>query len=267
MREKHKVFIRLAGGLGNQIFQIAFAAHLANRANAHLVYSTAGLGTYESVHDYVLDGVLDMSSYATSDWYSKYVVPLRMPRLLPLRFPYLALASDRNMASVMARRPSCIQVLDGYFQEVPLELLKALPLLPSFRALETEVADTDLVIHVRGGDFVRLGYTDNRIDKFYAAALARVGEHSGIRKPVIVTDDAEFVAGLPSMRGIDICSEGTIRDFARICFAKNRIFGSSTFALSAAAIGGTRGINVSTGTWLKGNPRAILLENESAIRL
>lgn len=267
MREKHKVFVRLAGGLGNQIFQMAFAVHLASRANAHLVYSTAGLGTYESVHDYVLDGVLDMSSYVTSAWYSKYIVPLRMPRLLPLCSPYLTLASDRNMVSVMKRRPSRVQVLDGYFQEVPLELLRALPLLPAFRALEPEMADTDLVIHVRGGDFVRLGYTDNRIDKFYAAALARIGKHGGIQKPVIVTDDAEFVAGLPSLRGIDIRSEGTIRDFARICFAQNRIFGSSTFALSAAAIGQTRGINVSTGTWLKGEPRAIFLENESAIRL
>lgn len=267
MREKHKVFVRLAGGLGNQIFQMAFAVHVANRANANLLYSTSDLGTYESVHDYVLDGVLAMSSYATSDWYSKYVVPLRIPRLLPLRCAYLALASDRNMASILSRRPSRIQVLDGYFQEVPLELLRALPLLPSFRALEPEMADTDLVIHVRGGDFVRLGYTDNRIDKFYAAALARVGKHTCIRRPVIVTDDAEFVAGLPSLRGIDIRSEGTIRDFARLCFARNRIFGSSTFALSAAAIGNTRGFNVSTGTWLKGDPRAILLENESAIRL
>lgn len=267
MNHPSKVYIRLAGGLGNQLFQLGFAAFIANKLHAALCYSTAGLRTYQSVHDYVLGKIVELSPYATSTLYSQYIVPLRLPRLLPFQSGPVSLVTDKNMQSLLQANSGHVVMLDGYFQEVPLSWLKTLPLTADFHGLTNAAHEHDVAIHVRGGDFLKLGFTNYRIDHFYGEALARMASKTSMQNPVVITDDPSFVAGLSSLKGIRISEQDTVHDFAQLVSAKNRIFASSTFALAAAALGDDGGFNISTGTWMKGDRRTHLLDNECTISL
>lgn len=267
MNHSPKVYVRLAGGLGNQLFQLGFANFIADKLHAALCYSTAGLKTYQSVHDYVLGEIVQLSPFATSSLYSQYIVPLRLPRLLPFQSAPVSLVSDKNMQSFLQTKTGHVVMLDGYFQEVPLSWLKTLPLTPGFHALADAAHEHDLAIHVRGGDFLKLGFTNHRIDQFYGEALACMAGKTSIRNPVVITDDPGFVAGLSSLKGIKVSEQDTVHDFAQLVAVKKRIFASSTFALAAAALGHDAEINISTGTWMKGERRTHLLDNEATIFL
>jgi hypothetical protein len=125
-------------------------------------------------------------------------------------------------------------LVDGYWQrnefssEFAKELKAHRELLPD---LASYPARFDLVIHVRRGDFVRLGWA---IDvKFYDYAISKiVAIHPEISRIVIVSDDYQYCLGhFSQIENIYVKPTGNyIDDFSYLASAKYLLTSRSTFS-------------------------------------
>jgi len=282
------IFTRLAGGLGNQLFQ--FAATLALRgAQRNAVYlGTHSLSRYTVKRAFDMARLVELPAWCLTDVqrttdtaFACRLMALRIGRLLPY-----AGVSDRNFSKVLAAgghsgyaRPLW---LDGYFQqgwdwhtfEAPMaqiaSMLRAdLPPPPPMAA--------DCMIHVRGGDFLASPLLRVVDARYYIRAIEVLHEGApGIKTACVITDDREHASAIleqlaavyPTIQFEFAPGNHSdwLQDFMLLRHARSRIIGNSTFSWWAAALDPSRAVTVTPSQWSNGVRRDLFLPWEISLR-
>lgn len=122
------------------------------------------------------------------------------------------------------------------------------------------------IVHIRGGDFVKLGWNSITPKNYFMKAIRFAQERKKLINFYVVTDDREYAKTL--LDGIDFKYElvgGSIQeDFYLISSFNIRILSSSAFAFWASALGINEkgGIVIAPLYWRPGILRKIFLPNE-----
>lgn len=239
------VFVRLHSGVGNQLFQVAAGHQVAAEQNRPLalVGSAETAATLRRLVGDDLDVVAPthvlLAPYSGASNIMGSVLR-RAGALLPA--PISTVIRQRPAASGL-ERPSLPRrrwrpvVLDGYFQHETW--------VPSPDALGKKIADhlsqpslTQTAVHLRRGDFLRLG--QGLPASYYEQALDLVG---GADDVVVVSDDELAAEGLASrLQRLGIKAEASgggsvVEDFATLAASRNLIMSNSTFSWWAAVAG------------------------------
>lgn len=261
------IAIRLAGGLGNQIFQLGAALLLAERSNQHdILIDSTSLCNYSTGRDYSLEQIFDLTKASCEIKNHNFTFSkLRLPKFFPLKFEWWPLVGDSNFSTVSKSRFSKARLLDGYFQWVLTQSdfsdMRRL-LYPMLREnLKVDNAD-GCILHIRGGDFVRLGWNVVTPPAYYSKAI----EHmiaNGEENFFVVTDDPSYAKDILSNIKYEIVSGDIVSDFFKILSHKRKIISSSTFSFWASAFNyDQKQYVIAPGFWWPGKERLIYLDGE-----
>jgi hypothetical protein len=264
--------VRLAGGLGNQLFQLAAALALSSRSDAQIRLFTGALRRYRAVREPDILRLLDLSLlnvqvHETADAVSWLAERARLGRWAP----GLAI-TDSNFGSKLvtdiAGRKS--GWLDGYFQTQwtapslhPVLRKMGAAVDPSWRRANSGPAD--VVIHIRGGDFLKSPIHQVVDAGYYTRALQAIQGQGKIETVLVITDDRPYAEGIlasalsecPGVKTIypDPPAVDPLEDFAILLAAPRRVIGNSTFSWWASALGDGDGTTVSPSVFARGEIR------------
>lgn len=281
------IFTRLAGGLGNQLFQ--FAAALALRGNqGDAVYlGTESLNRYRVKRAFDMAGLLALPAWCVTDKKLQPYTALAT-RLMAMRIgrilPYDGI-SDRNFHKALAarhrNRRSRTLWLDGYFQQGWdwSAFGTSLELIASMQRADLPVSAppvADCVIHMRGTDFLANAVHRVVDAEYYVRAVNTVrASLPEIRTARVVTDDRDYAAAMLSRISaahpaihFEFSSDNQttwLQDFMLMRQARSRIVGNSTFSWWAAALDSNRAITISPAQWMSGVPRDLFLPWEISL--
>jgi hypothetical protein len=278
---------RLAGGLGNQLFQFAAALALRGRADDPLFLGTQALSRYQVRRKFDMATLLDLPAWCRTDHagarpsdLASMLLSARIGRLLPIYG-----ANDKTFPELLKRssqgRPRAHLWLDGYFQrgwtwplfDAARRQIRAM--LRPAPAPQNQPA-ADLVLHIRGSDFLKSPIHDVVDAGYYERALSVVhAACPGIRDAIVVTDDVQHARRLVDalrmpMSGIDIRilpgeNRSWLDDFTLLRGARARILGNSTFSWWAAALDDDQAPTVSPQQWERGRYRDLILPWEQIV--
>lgn len=282
------IYTRLAGGLGNQVFQLAAAMALRAEDDQRLLFETQSLAQYAVQRDLELRRFFDMPRWFVTDveagWQGRVLsgaMGFRLGRFLP-GFG----VNDGNFAALLRARQEGrlprLMVLDGYFQRDWLwSMFDAVrcDLAARLRAPAASggpAAEFDCLLHIRGGDFLTSEETKVVDREFYARGLELLRERAGIVSTYVVTDDAlyakqvlegvaERVPGLRLYIPEQRCD--MFDDFMSIRNARSRLIGNSTFSWWAAALDPQQAITVGPKQWTPGLDRNLVLPWETVLEV
>lgn len=272
------IYARLAGGLGNQLFQLACALD-ARVGDEGILLVTDGLRSYKAAREPDVARIVDLDALGVAIGtaprpFVSGALALRLPRLLA--FTGL---SDRNFVGRAAHRrdtPRRTLLLDGYFQRGWDWASLDATLATLSGALRTGLAPAprSVAVHVRGTDFLQSASHQLISGDYYQRAFARLCRLQPVRTAVVVTDDPAYARRvLDPMRlshpdlDIEIGQDpSTIeRDFSTLCSAAGRIIPNSTFSWWAAALDPKRAPTISPDRFVRDAPRHQTLPWEHVI--
>jgi hypothetical protein len=273
------IFLRLSGGLGNQLYQLAAAALLAQDLNRPVMPFIDALQRY--------DVPRDPDSFKLLQWNEWLREPSvehhRIGRWLSVcaragRFTPLIGISDRNFLTSTRSLSGFPRFLDGYFQhgwtqDSFSKAISAMKMRPEATSSAHRLGTDEVAVHIRGGDFLKLPRFQVVHAPFYVEA-AESATVAGFRRFGVVTDDPEYAITvcrsieekLPSFnfRILDR-AESSLDDFDVLRTASARIIGNSTFAWWAAALGPTSSPTWSPPMFTTDDPRDFFLPNERMV--
>ncbi|MGN5151063.1 alpha-1,2-fucosyltransferase [Aeromonas enteropelogenes] len=261
------IAIRLAGGLGNQIFQLGAALLLAERSNQHdILIDTSSLYNYTTGRDYSLDKIFDLTKTAFEIKSHDFTLSkLRLPKLFPLMFEWWPLVGDSNFSTVSKSRLSKARLLDGYFQWVltQSDFSDMRRLLSPMLRENLRVENTNgCILHIRGGDFVKLGWDAVTPPSYYTKAVEHMVAH-GEDNFWVVTDDPNYAKDILVNIKYKIISGDIVDDFFKILSHKRKIISSSTFSFWASALNhDPKQCVIAPGFWWPGKERLIYIDGE-----
>ena len=122
------------------------------------------------------------------------------------------------------------------------------------------------VVHIRGGDFVKLGWNSITPKEYYIKAIETMQLKYNQTKFYIVTDDRIYSKSVLDNINIDykFIGNSMYEDFHLLGSFKYRILSASTFALWASALGVNDGggVVIAPNEFTPGIKRDFLLPNE-----
>ena len=265
--------VRLCGGLGNQIFQLGAALLLTSKgSNELIILDDYALSSYKALREFELSKFIELSKSDVQVVLKRLAITrFRIPRMLPFKHRAIPFVNDNNFQFIIDGNKSQYRLLDGYFQDLRQQdfedisaLLKPL-LLDKFCKLNQLESET-CVIHIRGGDFVKLGWNKSTPEIYYINAMNMMRDKHDVNNFVIVTDDEPYARTIISCKSADIkiVSSDIVDDFQTIASYSKRILSASTFALWASAIcvNSDSGVVVAPNEFTPGIKRGFLLPNE-----
>lgn len=254
------IYLRLAGGLGNQLYQLAAASLLVRHAGVavKVMPLVEGLAHYEALREpdainlIIPNDWLISTDASVGRIWRDLAVGMRAGRWLPG-----VGVSDRNFWRLCGKRMHWPMIMDGYFQSgwthdsfsAAIQGMNFKQIVPEHGA---RVCSDEVVVHIRGGDF-RLLPRFQIVDAGYYVFAARQSVSRGYKKFAIISDDSDYAESIrvemySKVSDIQIrmveCGENAVADFDVIRAASARIIGNSTFAWWAAALG-----SKSSPTW------------------
>ncbi len=252
MRENFdkKIVVRLAGGLGNQIFQLGAGLLYAQKLSiSKLVIDDAALDSYKVKRTNNLIQLFDFSKSSISIYFGENpFTKFRFARLLPLKVSYWPLISDKNFQTILQSKKRQSRYLDGYFQRCLRQedfdniakLLSQVFILP--------ILDDDpnkCVIHIRGSDFLTSSFASVTPVEYYQSAIKYMSEKYCVEEFLVVTDDLDYAKHVMNTLNMGylykLITGNIISDFQIIASTKKRIISNSTFSLWASALGNNDG--------------------------
>lgn len=278
------IHLRLAGGLGNQLFQMCAALALQSDHSEPIRLSLQGLGRYKARRAPDSLRLLDLGRLGMN---ADPIGPLARILIESARIGRLAPGvgvNDRNFVDLLqrpgVRRVLPARVLDGYFQ-LAWDWPRFSPLLQrladSLVPVPEPTPPLDCAMHIRGGDFIRNPLHDIVDHSYYAKAinhLSSLADVDPLRKIQIITDDAPYAEAVVeqlvrSHPGIEFSMHqgrpDPLDDFRNIAAARRRIIGNSTFSWWAAALDPMRAPTVSPAVFVLGQPRHLALPWETVL--
>jgi hypothetical protein len=253
-----KIVVRLAGGMGNQLFQFSAAIMLAKIQGLtfeNILIDTRFLDKYEAKHKYEIDFI--------SNFFTGVQVAQKLPIIISLvsRFR-LAKVIDKKIneydmiSSLMHFKKACYSsksttayILDGYFQhtdtiftEEDRNLVRTFLLAAKRNLIEQVKRNSPTIgIHIRRGDYVTSKSASkvfrNIPLKYYDLALKKI---SCQHRVLIFSDDRELSASYAAkVGGIDVRQlDLSLEDeFCLLMACDNHIIANSTFSWWAAYLG------------------------------
>jgi len=237
------IYLRLSGGLGNQIFQLGASMLLAKSSGAtRLVIDDSFLNNYQAKRSNDLCKFFDFKKAGIKVEFSKFpLAKYRLPKILPLRFSFWPFVSDRNFQPALQSTTDRTRYLDGYFQSCLSQknFDDIRTILISISILDKNLLDPSIcVIHIRGGDFLKLGWDSIAPSSYYHSAMHLMLTNHNIQHFKVITDDLNYAKTIMSCHDVsyEIFSNDITSDFNVIASAQRRILSSSTFALWASAL-------------------------------
>lgn len=246
------IHLRLAGGLGNQLYQMAALALAADRLGLTPSVVVDGLSRYAAARQPEVFRLLSpvwrrsiCHSYLTRCWVDR----LRIGRWVPV-----VGMGDRNFWAEMSR-PSRLMpaVMDGYFQSgwTLASFERAIQLLAPTTAVQTITGAVvnECAVHIRGGDFLSVPLHQVLDHTYYVEAIRRAMA-DGWRRFVVITDDPIYAETIMSLVCAQLgtlawrmseASTDALQDFEQLRRAPARIIGNSTFSWWATALDQGRG--------------------------
>jgi hypothetical protein len=275
------IYLRLAGGLGNQLYQLAAASLVSHKSAVpeRVVPLVDGLGRYEEPRTPDFIELVEPNPWLLSPdtpvpaiWRA-LTVNARAGRWMPMSG-----ISDRNYWQVLNHNSNSIRMLDGYFQQGWTQsafecALANMPIRAVAGAAVARIADDEVVIHIRGGDFLRHPQFQVVGTDYYLRAIKQAME-SGLQRFAVISDDATYaysictkIAPLLPLAKIRMIPPGVnaLEDFDTLRAASARIIGNSTFAWWAAALGGRGRPTWSPTKFTNDTPRDFFLADEIPI--
>ena len=244
------IYLRLAGGLGNQLFQVAAASLYSQWIDQRISLIKDGLSRYDSPRDLLFSQILQPKdgSWFFSNPNSLIGICSGRIRLGRLPIPVLSV-NDRNISrpihSQTFRLP---RFMDGYFQrfwtyELFCKALSGFTIHSLPEVLPISLGNACVAVHIRGSDFLRVKGFDVCDSIFYLNCFGKAIA-SGYNCFGVYTDDLAYSESILSpIRSrypwivIEVASSGSVLDdFYGIRTASARIIGNSTFAWWAAAL-------------------------------
>lgn len=264
--------VRISDGLGNQMFQYAFAYALAKKTGAEVLIDPLFWGT--SLRKYQLeefqisntnklvgevwDYILGFGPRNGRRFKDKY-------RQLLIKKKYQFVEEKQIMhfdASVWHQKsPSFYygfwqvpQYFEEYYEDLKKEFTRKRELAPEAARYHKQIAEeTSVALHIRRTDYVREEGNATLQFGFYEEALRRMKEQLGEFKLFIFTDDKSFVREnfhYCEYTLVDGVSDLDEFELMRLC--NHHIVANSTFSWWAAYLGDNKGGIVyapCTGIW------------------
>lgn len=272
------IYLRLAGGLGNQLFQLGAAIKLSKVNGAEIRISTLGLSAYSEIRTVGLFQIIEVASHPCKIDLSSNSISLIADKIRIGRWIPIVGISDRNIISSSKGYIPNTLFLDGYFQdfwkkEEFLELIDGLkPLLKREKLKDVRIDQNDLLVHFRGGDFINhpdLSVVD--FEWFKRSVRHALNKNEYVSHIKILSEDESSAFKLKDYLEGKICrpisvihSETICSDFNLISSASLKIISNSTFAFWGHALGD--GIAYSPPLVRKGVSRKWALKNEFFIQ-
>jgi hypothetical protein len=231
------IYLRLAGGLGNQLFQLAAAITISNKTNIPIRIYSKSLNKYEVSRDFKLS-FLGYTDSININTIHKIILRYRLVKFLS--FFSNSFISDTNFNLKKLKKTI---YLDGYFHnlneiELGMKILKK-----SFFKIEIDNIlkkinlnidfENDLAVHVRRGDYLtkknkkiykKLGY------KYYSSSLKKI-KYNNIY--IFCTEKIDFNLDL-NQKEMYLYNLNDIEDFMLMSKFKKLIISNSTFAFCSA---------------------------------
>lgn len=271
------VYVRLAGGLGNQLYQLAAALHFSAGQSQDVAPLAGALSRYNAARKPESLRLLDndwqaIGSSAMARLVNLAVVDARAGRWLPL-FGCNDTTFQRKVGN---RAPAGhALLLDGYFQrdwnrESFASAVSGFSMRP---AAPSPVDPGECVVHVRGGDFLTLPLYDVTDLDYYVRAMSLASAAAWSRF-AILSDDLVHAGRIKTqleqrLTGISIrllqSSDDSLADFRLLRDASARIIGNSTFAWWATALDARKGSTWSPARMVRTEERDFFLDWENAI--
>ncbi len=275
------IYLRFAGGLGNQLFQLAAATNLSALKKEQVALIHNGVSRYvsarntESVRLFLPEFLNGFDDLPKNHPYSVILDRTRLGRWLPVWGFNDECFADVN--SGMLRVPKGPIFMDGYFQSGwRLESLISVAL--NMRAalihpvhFATEISKT-LLVHIRGGDFLKVPL-HQVVDLSYYEQAVKEMHRTGVTfdQCLCVTDDFEHASrllkalkekvSLPEVV-IRTPAQDPLEDFRLIGSHPWRIIGNSTFSWWAALLGRHDGLMISPQQFTRERDRDMCLPFE-----
>lgn len=275
------IYLRLAGGLGNQLYQIAAASLLAQRTLEIVTPLTEGLKKYDvprepdSIKILRPNNWLQTSKTIESAIMRRVALNARAGRWMPI----VGINDKTFWEAVKRKRFNLPRILDGYFQtgwahstfETALSGMAVNDISPKAAA---RIDTNEVVVHIRGGDFLKLPYFQV-VNSSYYILTARLAMRQGFKNFAVLTDDLSYADiicqhishTLPAikLRVLTKKESNVLDDFDTLRHASARIIGNSTFAWWAAALGKASSITWSPTRLTINTPKDFFLSNEIPI--
>lgn len=270
------IYVRLAGGLGNQLFQLSAAMQLSLKSGLPIAPLAGALGRYEKsrtpdslrlLESPKLLGDVGFRPSRFTDWLAS--------RARIGRWPVACSINDNNFWRKATGTLGAPRVLfvDGYFQ-TGWNDARVQASVRQFHLKSTEACvlsdPATCVIHIRGGDFLTLT-THQVVDhRFYARAVNHA-KMMGFKRFTILTDDPKYAASIEAKiraEHTDIetrllqPSPDPLTDFRIMLRANARIIGNSTFSWWAAALDPKRAPTWAPDQFVRGVLRDSVLGHE-----
>lgn len=244
------IVLRLAGGLGNQLFQVMAGVLVARRRARKVLVLTDALSSYSAARRPEVLRLIRADAVVTAaDVQAPAAVHWLSVRARAGRWLAGSSLNDSNFPRALGLSSWACgwHFLDGYFQRGWTQMLLD-EALSAAQLDPTAMADPgnppcDCVVHIRGGDFLRLP-SHAIVDVDYYSRCLDQAKAAGCRSFGIVTDDrpyAEQVLQILASRHRDLSlfllpdHGAVLSDFGTLRAAPARIIGNSTFAWWASA--------------------------------
>jgi len=244
------IYLRISGGLGNQLYQFSFAYYLYSKlAFDKIIIDTSGMKNYNEYWGFLLYDVLSKNELDSFVSFGTHpFLKLRVPKLiqkfgLNLSYCHCFISDGSRFGNdwEFESLSSCKNLfLDGYFEKVDVREQYKFLLQPFIRKdLQASLPKNLVVVNVRGGEFVRLGLSSEDDINYYRDAIFKIKKE--VDNPVfhLITDDVIYAKSL--LKGIcdfeHIHSPHPQENFKFIMNSKVKVLSMSTFAKWAAVLG------------------------------
>jgi hypothetical protein len=275
-----KIYLRLAGGLGNQIFQYT-AALLIKKENDLIYLYTKALSNYRAGRSLELVNFFELpqTTYFNGSFFANVVFKFRLAKITSFFG-----CNDLNFSSILSNnntgKSKGSVYLDGYFQDAwsyehiqPL-LVKLSANLKKDQFNNEPYSQYDCIMHIRGSDFLaNLDNSLNSVD-FYIDALKLLKGIHPLTNIYVVTDDLPYSKSLLDIItskfkdinfSLDNERKSLFDDFMILLHAKSRVIGTSTFAWWASALDDKKSITMSPKSWKLNFNRKLVLPWEELV--
>ncbi len=246
-------YVKIMGGLGNQLFEYAFAKYLEEKTGNVSVLWTALYGTSYETRNFALDKF-------NTDYTSVNGEITCRAAYDEFNLPELSDVDETFFRGFFQAKKYYDYLADGVLKDLSL---KSCYISDSLQAEVDTIRKTETVaVHIRRGDYLKgintEVFEEQSID-YYSRALSGIIDRIGHKPKVYVfTDDYEYVSEnirelsgcevIPVPPGIDY------EDMYLMSCARHHIIANSTFSWWSAVMSKEDGITVAPERWFKDRP-------------
>jgi len=252
-----KSVVKISGGIGNQLFQYAFALFLKNQLHFNVKLNRARYRQKFEHEGFLLDQILKLEVDLIDRDFQRFHWD---------KFIWKAIrVSENQQTHPLSLLKEPIQsfprksrlLLDGYWQCYLFPFLAKHDLkcidLP---AVQLEEFRSKTFIHIRGGDYLAnpnaSEFYNTIADEYYNESIAKVLEKDPNREFVLFTDDLDYARrrlGAHMSRVSVDQTQGSLEVLAKMRACSGAIMANSSFSWWGAFLQKNKGVQIAPKKW------------------